>query len=391
MILVGMLRFLRGAVEFRIEGGYPERFINLCAQKRIPVWNGRRQGHSYTAVTTLSGSRMLAELAEKSRSRLIVTRRRGVPAFGKRYRNRWGLIGGAVLMLTALFVCSLFIWQIEITGNQTIPEAEISALLQEMNIRPGVLRSSIDTREAERRLLIRLENAAWTAVNLRGSIAQIEIQERVVPPVTQNDDIPHNIVAAKTGYITYLEIYNGQTLVSVGDSVEAGQILVSGITEDRNGRNRLLHARGKVVAQTEESLSVQIPLTQKSYSCTGVKKRRYLYLFGYGLPLFWGSPIPQPYKKESARFEIPFLSSLLPVAYGKDQYLLLEEKSQSISEEQAKDLALAELEKLEAEMFAERSILERTLTAQIAGDIFLLEARYLCEGEIGKEVEILTG
>ena len=138
----------------------------------------------------------------------------------------------------------------------------MDAALEELGVVRGALRRDIDAREVERRLMLRLDKAAWVAVNLRGSRAVVEIQERVVPPERIDDRTPHNVVAAKPGFITYLEVYNGQPTVKAGDSVEAGDILVSGIMEDKKLRDRTVHARAKVLAQTQEKLAVEVPYLQ---------------------------------------------------------------------------------------------------------------------------------
>lgn len=66
MSVISIIRFFRGTVRFSIRDGFLERFINLCAQNRVPIWEGRREGNRYTACTTLSGSRRLPELAQKA-------------------------------------------------------------------------------------------------------------------------------------------------------------------------------------------------------------------------------------------------------------------------------------------------------------------------------------
>ena len=49
MSIISIIRFFRGTVRFSVRDGFLERFINLCAQNRVPVWDGRRQGSRYTA------------------------------------------------------------------------------------------------------------------------------------------------------------------------------------------------------------------------------------------------------------------------------------------------------------------------------------------------------
>ena len=74
MSVISIIRFFRGTVRFTIRDGFLERFINLCAQNRVPVWNGRREGNRYTACTTLSGSRRLPDIEAIHRADLRARR-----------------------------------------------------------------------------------------------------------------------------------------------------------------------------------------------------------------------------------------------------------------------------------------------------------------------------
>ncbi len=390
MPVISIIRFFRGTVRFSIRDGFLERFINLCAQNRVPVWNGRREGNRYSACTTLAGSRRLPELAQKAGVILEPGQQGGVPVLLRRYHKRTGLFAGTALVLVGMMILGSFIWQVEVEGLQTISEAEVRAALEELGVHKGVLRRDIDAREVERRLLIRLDKAAWVAVNLRGSRAVVEIMERVVPPERIDDDIPHNVVAKKPGFITYLEVYNGQPTVKVGDSVDVGEILVSGIMEDKKGRSRTVHARGKIVAQSREELRVEVPYTQQSYTIRGVMNRRYLNILSVQLPLFWGRPLEGPYKVQQAVYDIPVVSRLAPITWSKESYLLLNETSTQISPDEAREKAQRELEALEQRELEGMTILQRELNGQELSDRFLLEGVYLCEEDIGTEKEILT-
>lgn len=392
MSVISIIRFFRGTVRFSVRDGFLERFINLCAQNRVPVWDGRRQGSRYTACTTLAGSRRLPELAQKAGVILEPGRQGGAPVLLRRYRKRTGLFAGAALVGAALLVLGQFVWQVEVVGLVTIPAGEVTAALEELGVRRGALRRSIDAREVERRLMIRLEEAAWVAVNLRGSRAVVEIQERVAPPERIDDRVPHNVVAAKPGFITYMEVYNGQPTVRAGDSVDAGEILVSGIMEDKKARNRTVHARARVMAQTREELRVEVPYLRESYTVRGVKVRRYLNILSISLPLFWGEPIPEPYKLEAVTREIPLLSRVAPVTWSREGYLLLETRQEEITPDAARALAEEELRRQEERLTRDgREILQREVSGQELADRFLLEGVYLCREDIGEEKEILTG
>ena len=391
MLLIRLIRFFRGTAEFTIRDGFLERFINLCAQNRVPIWDGRRDGSRYTARTTLRGSRRLPELAQKAGVVLETPRPGGAPAILRRYRKRTGLFAGAGMVAIAILVMGCFIWQVRVEGLQTIPEGEVLTILEELGVHRGALRRDIDARQVERMLMLRLDKAAWVAVNLRGSTAVVEIQERVVPPEPIDDHTPHNVVSKKPGFITYMEVYNGQPTVRVGDSVDAGEILVSGIMEDQEGRSRTVHARAKVLAQTRETLSVEVPYLQETVTPRDVMVRRYLNILSVQLPLFWGRPLEEPYKAEIATFDIPLISSIAPITWSRENYILLRTETREVTPDEARAMAMAQLAELEEKSFEGMTVVERELNGQELGDRFLLEGVYLCEEDSGEEREILTG
>ena len=64
-------------------------------------------------------------------------------------------------------------------------------------------------------------------------------------PTSWTTAFPTNLVAAETGFITRIEVRNGNAVVKVGDSVRAGDLLVSGIMDNKVGESRTAHARGR--------------------------------------------------------------------------------------------------------------------------------------------------
>lgn len=388
-MIIRIIRFFRGSVRFQIRDGFVERFINLCAHGGVPIWDGRKVGGVYSACTTPRGARRLEAFAQKAGVTLEIQGSRGVPAILRGYRKRVGLLAGVVVLLAALFFMGSFIWRIDVVGAQRVNERDILAVLSDLGVRRGVLRSSIDAVDVARQMILRLPDLSWAAVNLQGSVATVEVKERVIPPVRVDDGVPHNVVSQKTGFITYMEVYDGQPTVKVGDSVAAGDILVSGIMEDKNGFSRTVHARAKVVAQTRETLSLLIPYQQELLTYRGLQVRNYLNIFSLRIPLGLGGLPREPYKLEAATRDIPLVSAIAPVTLTRENYILVNRETYTITEDEARLLAELQMPEMEAAAFEGRRVLERELTGQAMTDGFLLEGAYLVEGEIGEEREIL--
>ena len=50
--MIQLLRLLKGYVSFTAEGGFPERFINLCNSNGIVLWDVQNDGVKVKAFTT---------------------------------------------------------------------------------------------------------------------------------------------------------------------------------------------------------------------------------------------------------------------------------------------------------------------------------------------------
>ena len=92
MFLIKLLRFLFGYVRFESGGGFPERFLNLCAQAHFPLWEVTSRGGTMKAFTTVKCYKKFRSYARKAGVRLRVKERRGLPFLLRRYRKRIGIV-----------------------------------------------------------------------------------------------------------------------------------------------------------------------------------------------------------------------------------------------------------------------------------------------------------
>ena len=388
-MLLNIIRFFRGSVELSINDSYPERFINLCAKSKIPLWNVRRNGKTFTAHTTLKASQTVPSVAAKAGVICKITKKTGVPYYTLKYRKRTGIFAGIVLVLALPAILSQFVWNIQIKGNELLTADEIKLTLADLGVRRGVYGRSVDARDVERRLIVANDELSWVAVNIRGSTAEIEVRERTVAPNKIDKTTPHNVVAGKSGFIIEMDVYEGQPIVKRGDSVVEGDILVSGIMEDKVQKSRTVHARASIQAQIEDSIAVTIPYKHMVHTYRGFQIKKTLLLWGKKVPVS-GSIPKEPYKLESAVKGIPFVSNFLPIYLQTDKYILTEEYEETLSIEDAKGEAMRELEFREQIGFPKNTVLSRELTGQETEKSFILFADYIRICEIAEERPILT-
>ena len=392
MILIRLFRRLRGTVRFEASGALLERFISLLAWEHISIWETARQGQILTGCVHASDYHRLRPLAKKAGVRLRIQKKAGLPFKKRRLKKRHGLLVGLGIFALFLFGMTRFIWTIEVVGNDIIPEDTIIRKLDEIGVRPGVLRRSINVREVERLTLLGIRELGWIALNIDGSSIYVVVNEAIPTPPNIDPRTPSNIVAAYPGQLIELRVYQGQPMLVQGDAVFEGQVIVSGITQDKFGQNLLRHARADIIAEVSREIEIRVPLDQVVYQETGGSTRRnFLRIFGFEAPLFLPRNITQPYVIDRTEAPLMLLGVQLPITYRSEAFTLMQEIPVRLDEEQALERAIFELEIAQSAQFAGATIIERTLHGILAGDEFILQASYVVHMNIARPQEIYLG
>lgn len=344
MFIMQWLQFLLGWVEWEAEGGFPERFLNLATREHIPLTRTRRKGISLLGCCYARHYRRLRPLARRSGVRLHVTARHGVPFFTRRYRHRWGLAVGLAVYVLLLQIFPQYIWSIDIIGNTNVPASQIESVMADLGVKIGVSRTSFDLRKIQLQAIESLPELSWMAVNLEGSIAHIEVNERVNAPLTPDLSQPANLKAACDGRVIATRIVDGQAIVHAGDAVVKGMLLASGIIDTTNGP-LIKHARGEVLAETTHTFTTTIPLkeTQILPQANG-QLRPTLQLFSLQIPLYTSGSLPDHYQEVVYPHPLTARGVRLPIGFTNRYYYPLEPTEIRRTPQQAAELAQQQLE-----------------------------------------------
>ena len=109
-MLLKIIRFLRGSVDFTASGKFPERFMNITAKNGVNLWNPVPKKNAISASMYLSDYKKIRILARKSRVKTRITAKHGLPFIINRYKKRTGLFAGAVCGIILCIFLSNFIW-----------------------------------------------------------------------------------------------------------------------------------------------------------------------------------------------------------------------------------------------------------------------------------------
>lgn len=393
MIFTNWIRSAVGYIEFEVSGAFTEKFLNTAAQNGLSVWDIKRNRDTVRACTRISDYKKMRKAARKSMVKLKIIKKRGLPFKRYRYRKRIGLVIGAVLFVVSILVMSMFIWRVEIHGIETLNEKELLDILSEHGIKSGVLKRSIDVEKIENEMRIAVPQIGWIAINLEGSCAEVEIKERTMPPqMKPDDDILCNIVASKSGKITRMEVYAGQPVLKEGDAVNKGDLIVSGILEDKKGKTTFKHARAKIFAQVQDKIRVEVPFEKTvRVQCGESKKKNAVKILGAEIPFYFTKKDLSKYDIEESEKEFNILGvhfSLVSCVFTP-----IEEKTVTLNEHEAKEEAMKQLNEREKSDLEGCKILSKSLSSGVCGDnksSFFVEAEYKYEQDIALERQVLT-
>ena len=349
-------------------------------------------------IISCGGRKKLLSREPEALSEAVEDRLCGLPAVLKRYKKRPGIILGAVIFVLLLKASEMFVWDITVSGNNRIGDAEITAMLEEKGFGIGTFIPGVDLRKLSNSCLIGNDSLSWMAVNLSGTTAQVEVIEKLIPDTSRkNNGAPCNIVASRDGYIVRTEAREGHLEVEPGETVEKGQLLISGIYE--SGRTEVkeysfVHASGSVFAETFRVFTVEVPLEiieKTHYQYKTVSKS--IKFFSKTVKIYENSGILSPeYDKIRSVERITLFensdwlpSVRLPVFIIKEQLAEYRETGRILIENEAKEIALGQLaDRVEAEL-PSAEILERDLSFETADGVLRLTAVIRCVEDIARE------
>ncbi len=391
MFVEKTLGFFRGYVVICAEGLFCERFMNICMRRDIYLWNIRRMGDQrIVACISIGGFKELREIARKTRTRISIVKRCGMPFVLHRYRKRKVAVLGLVVFVALLWYLTTHIMGIDVTGNTRISTAEIVKGLESCGVYHGAAVGKIDDKTVQNQMMVKFDEIAWIGINIKGSRVYVDVRERLDTKVRLGADTPCDIVAARDGIIRLLDVKDGQTMVKLNQLVEKGDLLVSGVVDSQSMGMRYVHSFGEIHADTtyKKTRDYTFDYVQKNY--TGETKKRYkISVMGKALKLYFKAE--QPFENcdsvtetKEYRTPVPQIPSLFVECESFREYM--PEKRTRTLEETVK-IATADLcAALDKEISASAQITDKKITHTALGKNGVrVTVEYLCREDIGSQ------
>ena len=390
-----IVNYIRGSVLLSVESAYPERVLNLCSAHGIPFWDVEWvDAVRFTMRTSRQGERRLRRAAAQTDADIRRLRQQGIPVLAGRFRRRYVLLAGAAVFLLLFWAGHLFVWDFEVTGNDTVPTETILRALEREGVAVGCRGLSINQEQLRNHVLLELPDVSWLAVNVKGCVAHVQVVERLRPPEIVRDREPTNVVAARDGLVTKVEALDGRAEVMTGSTVTRGQLLISGVAEDGAGGVRLMHGMGRVWARTWREMSVRLPLRTEAKGERGRTVTHLALDFGKQRIKFYrkGSVTPTNCDKITTyrAWTLPG-GFRLPVTTVTERWTPYEaaetERSADLARQEGEALLLGLLEQAVGE---DGSITQTRFAAARQGEYLLVTLKAECLEQIGRSVPLET-
>ena len=344
MFLIRLWHYLKGYVIIIVSGFSVEKFINICTRRQILLWDIERL--SPTEVTmkmSIRGFKNARSAARKSRCRVRIKEKKGLPYIIWKYKRRKGFVIGLVAFAVLIYLMTSIIWSIEITGNYNINTDVLMEQLNGMGIFRGATKRSIDPKYVADTLMLKNRELAWTGVEIKGTKLLITVREGIEPPVVIPVEQPCNVVAKRDGIIISIMAKNGLTLVKEGDTVKKGQVLISGVLESIHPEfgSKQVHAMGEVLARTWYEAEKEVPVKKINRIKTGLEWNKYsVYFLDFRIRLPLGNNPFELYETGIVD-KAPVIGNRFKLPFGLiiEKHYELKEEEQVLDQEQARELA----------------------------------------------------
>ncbi|NLB17751.1 MAG: sporulation protein YqfD [Syntrophomonadaceae bacterium] len=270
------VEYLGGIITVRVRGPYPERIINLALSRGIYLSNVQREGEYLSFSIRRNAIKPLEKLSEEAGYEIEIIKKQGLPFYSRMIRERWMLVAGGFLFVLTLYILSSFVWYLEIRGVVEVKPTQVAESVASHGLKRWAFKGSLDKTRIEEGILQDIPQLFYAQVDIRGVKAVVKVVEKIFPEEELSG--PCHVVASRGGIIEEMMVLDGSPMVEIGDTVGAGNILISGAvsaqgeeSEGAESATNLVRARGMVKARVWYEGYGEYPLMKEKIELTGKK------------------------------------------------------------------------------------------------------------------------
>ncbi len=300
--MLNLLKQTKGYLRIHVSGFSPERFMNLCSNRDILLWDIVRDDNGYQMCVSLQSFYQLKAIVRKTRTKVVIIEKCGLPFLVPVMQKRRVFVAGLLMAVAFWYCSSWFVWDIEVTGNYQITTDQLESFLKTQSVRTGMRKDDLDIGSLEKEIRRQFSLVTWTSAKLDGTKLVISVKENDAPILNESDlkqtVTGTDLVADYSGKIVSMVVRSGVPKVAIGDEVEVGTVLVDGkvpvYNEDGTVREYILKdADADIVIEHIKEFESTLPFEYVEKEYTGREKKQPFVRIGDN---FEGKiPVEDPY------------------------------------------------------------------------------------------------
>lgn len=241
IIIHKIFNFIKGYLTLTFCGIDKIRFINLCKNNHLNIWDIDNLEDSIKFNCSINAFFSMKKIRRKCCGKLKIIHKNGLPFYIKRYKKHLFFATGIIIFFILVKIMSLYIWNISFVGNYSYTDMELMEFLKKNHIENGIAKKNVDCEKIEYLLRTTYNDITWVSVEIKGTRIIVHMKENFDTYIANVEDKPYNIISDSTGTIEKIITRSGTPLVKIGDTVETGQMLVSGILELYNDSGEVMN------------------------------------------------------------------------------------------------------------------------------------------------------
>lgn len=283
MLLI-LLRYIFGYVKAEVYGFAPERFMNLIIKNDVVIWDVESTEQGYIFYTGRKNLMKMKPYLQKTNMKIRLLKKYGLPYFLKQHKKRAAFLVGFLLFCVMVYVLSLFIWEVKVTGEDKLVADSLLKVIEEQYVPLGTVKSKVDCSKLEESLRKDFDEISWISCELKGTSLTVYLEEGMAPKVQTEDSKTGDLVAAKDAVLTKMITRQGTPVVKVKDTVKKGDILISGTIYIYDDNNEVMEtsyvaADGDVYGKTMEEYEDYVDLKYYKKIYQGKAKTHITFYF----------------------------------------------------------------------------------------------------------------
>ena len=334
---------LKHNIKYKIQGYNFEKLLNNLIKNEIKLKKIKKLDDNILEFYSYKNNdKIIKNNINKLNIKIINEKNFGFLFFLKNIFFRVGLVSAIIISIISLFLSQMFVFKIEVYGNEKITKQEIISCLKELGVNTFTSKNSINTFELEKNISEKIPSISLVSVMTKGTSLIINLQEKVINDEYQNVGLFEPLKANLSGRIKSIKLIQGTLNCKVGDLVKENDILVYPYIIDSSGNKKSVKAEAEIVAEVwYESRITHYDECVKTYETGKIIEKNNLYFLD--MPIYVDKKDVK-FNQYETKVSYTYLSSfLIPIKIEKILYIETASKTEKVPFEDVKESLINEV------------------------------------------------